>query len=442
LDACCLNSTSKRIFFYLEILDEKSENRAEFNLRFLQSSGYVCVMRFPIIILCSILSFALYPQIVSSNPIELDPIDRSGEGRLAVAVVSSDATIRTLANRAFDLHGGYVVATPDNAVFRIQIEPAGGSSVSLSVGSGQPYVEQLSRAVSGSDLQNAVLRACDLVVEATLRSKGFFAGRLAFVGKQRGISEIYTSDLLFNRVSPLTRDRSLLTGPKWSPDGTRLIYTTYYKSGFPDIYVIDLRSGRKQPIATFKGTNSGGVFSPDGRRIAMSLSGSGNADTEIYVADAQGKNPRKLTDNKSLEASPSWSPDGRRLVFTSDAPGRPQLYEISSTGGPMRRIPTNISSYCSEPAWNPVDVNQIAFTAAVSGGFQIALYNAQTRSSEFLTSGASSLEPAWLRDGRHIVFTQRNGGRTRLMLLDTVTKKVSPLHKPGFGDASSASFVY
>ena len=394
------------------------------------------------VLFLSLASLMLGLLSVSAQPIDMGQIIRPGEGRLAVTVDSDDATIRTLASRAFGLHGGFVVTTPENAAFRIRIERASGSSVQVSVGSGQPFVEQLSRTVPGEDLQNAVLRACDLVVEATLRSKGFFAGKLAFVGKQRGVSELYTSDLLFNRVRPLTRDRSLLTGPKWSPDGKRLVYTTYYKTGFPDIYMIDLRSGRKLPVATFKGTNSGGVFSPDGRRLAMSLSGAGNADTEIYVADANGNNPRKLTDNKSLEASPSWSPDGRRLVFTSDAPGKPQLYEMSSAGGPMRRIPTNVSSYCSEPVWNPADPDQIAFTAAVGGGFQIALYNARTRGSEILTGGASSVEPAWLRDGRHLVFTQRNGGRTRLMLLDTVTKKVSALHKPGFGDASSASFVY
>lgn len=413
-----------------------------FHLRFTFTSEYFFGMRLTLCLLLSICSLSLCPQAAFSNPIRLDVIDRSGEGRLAVTIVSSDATIRSLASRAFGLHGGFLVTTPDNAAFQIKIERASGSSVQLAVGSGQPYVEQLSRTVPGSNLQNAVLRACDLVVEATLRTKGFFAGRLAFVGKQRGVSELYTSDLLFNSVSPLTRDRSLMTGPKWSPDGTSLLYTSYHKTGFPDIYMIHLSSGRRLPIATFKGTNSGGVFSPDGRRIAMTLSGAGNADTEIYVTDAQGKNPRKLTDNKSLEASPSWSPDGRRLVFTSDAPGKPQLYEISSTGGPMRRIPTNISSYCSEPAWNPVDENLIAFTAAVGGGFQIALYDAKSRSSQVLTSGASSLEPAWMRDGRHLVFTQRNGGSTRLMLLDTVTKKVSSLHKPGFGDASSASFVY
>jgi TolB protein len=397
-------------------------------------------MRLPVLLLLTIVSISLSPLAIFSQTIQLQDLIRIGEGQLAIAVESGDATVTTLARRAFALHGGYVVTTPANAAFLVKIEPTGGSSVLLTIGSGQPYVEQLSRTVPGSDLQNAVLRACDLVVEATLRTKGFFAGRLAFVGKQRGVSELYTSDLLFNRVRPLTRDRSLVTGPKWSPDGRSLLYTTYFKSGFPDIYKLELGTGRKTPIATFKGLNTGAVFSPDGRQIAMTLSGTGNS--ELYVSDSRGQNARRLTTNKSLEASPSWSPDGRRLVYTSDAPGKPQLFEIASTGGPARRLPTNISSYCSEPVWNPVDDNLIAFTAAVSGGFQIALYNAKTRSSEILTGGASSLEPAWMRDGRHLVFTQRNGGSTRLMLLDSVTKKVSALHQPGFGDASSASFVY
>lgn len=384
--------------------------------------------------------FFLPGSMILAQTINLAPIDREGERRLSIAVESADEGVGSLARRAFGLHGGFVAARPADAAFVIRLEPMGSRSVQLVVGSGTPFVEQLSRNVSGSDLQNAVLRACDLVVEATLQTPGFFAGKLAFIGKQRGVSEVYTSDLFFNRVRPLTRDRALVTGPRWSPDGRRLLYTTYHNSGFPDIYSIELSSGRRTPIATYKGTNTGAVFSPDGRWIAMALSGAGNS--EIYVADANGRNARRLTNNKSLEANPSWSPDGRRLVYTSDALGKPQLFEISSSGGPARRIPTKISNYCSEPAWNPVNDSLIAFTAAVSGGFQIALYNAETRSSKILTQGPSSLEPAWLRDGRHLVFTQRQGGRARLMVLDSETGKVSALHKPGFGDVSSASYVY
>jgi TolB protein len=386
--------------------------------------------------------FSFLQSVATANIIDGGTVKgQLGEGQLAVAVESSDAAIMNLARRAFNIHGAYTVTTPGSSSFVFKIEPAGGNSVVLTISSGSPLQEQLNRTVRGSDQQNAVLRACDLAVEATMRTKGFFAGKLAFVGKQRGVSELYTSDLLFNRVRPLTNDRSLLTGPKWSADGRRILYTTYYKTGFPDIYMINLATSRKEPIATFKGANTGGTFSPDGRRIAMSLSGTGNS--EIHVSDSRGQNMKRLTTNKSLETSPSWSPDGSRLVFTSDAPGKPQLYEISANGGPMRRLPTNVSSYCSEPVWNPVHDNLIAFTASVSGGFQIALYDSSKRSSKVLTSVSNAaVEPAWMNDGRHLVFTQRTGGKTRLMLLDSETGKVSPLHNPNFGDASSASFVY
>lgn len=376
-----------------------------------------------------------------NGPIVLPDVVRAGDGRVAISVESANPATAALAQRAFNLHGGLVLARPEAAAFQVRIEPvAGGRSALLTVGSGNPYQEQLRRTVSGTDTNNAILKACDVVVEAVLRSKGFFAGQLAFVGKQGRVTEIYTTDLLFSQVRPLTRDRALVTGPRWSPDGSRLLFTTYFKTGFPDIYAINTRTGAREPIATYKGTNSGGTFSPDGSRIAMSLSGSGNS--EIYVADARGRNARRLTTNKSLEASPSWSPDGRRLVYTSDAMGRPQLFVISVNGGAPQRIPTNISNYCTEPVWNPVHADQIAFTASIGGGFQIALFDFKTRQSKQLTQGGSSLEPAWCNDGRHLVFTRREGGRQRLMLLDTETGKETALHKAAQVDASSAAFVY
>lgn len=376
-----------------------------------------------------------------SGTIQLPDLIRAGGDRVALSVASSKANTQTLAQRAFALHGGITLTSAANAAFVVRIEPAGADDAALlTIGSGNPYKEQLRRTVPGTDYENSVLRACDLVVESTLGLEGFFGGKLAFVGKQRKISEIYVSDLLFRQVRPLTADRALVIGPRWSPNGKRLLYTTYYKTGFPDIYSINLSTGRREAIATYRGTNSGGVFSPDGRQIAMVLSGSGNS--EIYVSDAKGKKARRLTTNRSLEASPSWSPDGKQLVYTSDGPGKPQLFTISLEDGSSRRIPTNISSYCSEPAWNPKNPNQIAFTASIGGGFQIALYDFQARSSRQLTQGASSVEPAWLNDGRHLVFTRREGDRQRLMLLDSETGKISALHKPSFGEAFSPAFVY
>jgi TolB protein len=394
------------------------------------------------LLLITFLSICAPSSPLNAQIIKLGDAVVDGSNQMSIAFESADPTIAGIGQRLFNLHGGFRITPSKDSAFVIRIERASSNAVLLTIGSGQPYQEQLRQKVSSNDLGSAVLKACDLSVQATLKMPGFFSGKLAFIGKQRGVSEVYLSDMLFSQVRPLTADRAAVTGPSWSPSGTSLLYTTYYKAGFPDIYKIDLSTGRKIPIATYKGTNSGGRYSPDGQRIAMTLT-AGGGNTEIYIADAMGKSPRRLTTNDSLEASPTWSPDGRRLAFTSDAFGKPQIYEISTSGGPMRRLQTNVSRYCAEPAWNPTNSNLIAFTAGVGGGFQIALYDASKGGAEIITSGGGdAIEPAWLNDGRHLVFTKRAGGRTRLMILDTVSKQVRALHVPSFGDASSASFVY
>lgn len=378
--------------------------------------------------------------VAAESVIVLPGITRNTEGVTNIALAGNDNALLALGKRAFGLHGGFRVTENAQAAFIVQLE-AIQSKVQVSIRSGANAAVLWEWQAEDLDLSQAFLRACDRAVEYMTGKPGFFAGKLAFVGKRGGVSELYTSDLLFRSVVALTSDRALVTGPSWSPDGKQLLYTTYFNSGFPDLYALDLAAGLRYPIATYKGTNSGGRFSPDGSRIAMILSGS--ADTELCVSDASGKNLRRLTRNKSLESGPSWSPDGSQLVFTSDMRGKPQLFTIPSGGGTARPLSTRVSSFCTEPTWNPIDSGQIAFTAATGGGFQIALYEASEGRARVLTSvRGSAVEPKWLNDGRHLIFTQREGGTTRLMLLDSKSGQVVPLHRTTFGSASSASFVY
>lgn len=373
--------------------------------------------------------------------IELEEAVRENSGALPIAIESSSSSILSYSRQVFGLHGGYRVVTNNESVFSFGLEPSGTNSVKLSIFQGLGNKAVYTSTLKGDDLQHAVCLACDRAVEYTSNDVGFFAGKLSFVVKKHLKSEIYISDLLFTKVRAVTSDRSFVMGPNWSPDGTQLLYTTYHKSGFPDIYLMDLAAGVRQAIANFKGTNNGAQFSPDGSSIAMTLSGSGNA--ELYISNKNGRELRRLTNNNSLETSPSWSPDGQSIVYASDAPGRPQLFVASATGGARRRLPTNISRYCAEPDWNPRNSSQITFTAAVNGGFQIALYDAKLQSSKVISNlKGSAVEPTWLNDGRHIILTERLDGRTRLMLLDSFSGQVVALHKTSLGDACEASFVY
>jgi TolB protein len=293
--------------------------------------------------------------------------------------------------------------------------------------------------VSGRDLRNALLSAADVAVNKTSGLKGYFAGKLAFVGERSGKTEIYTSDLFFGDLLKWTSDGKQVLSPRWSPDAQRIVFTSY-RTSFPDIYVLELGSRRISLLASFKGTNTGGHFSPDGSRAVMVLSGEGNP--EVYIGNAQGRQLRRLTNNQSVEASPTFSPDGSRVLFVSDAAGGPQLYTVSVNGGSMTRIATNISKYCAEPDWSTADPSKIVFTAGVGRGYQSAVFDQKTGTSKIVTRAPTdAIEPVWLADGRHIICTYRAANSRMLYIVDTESGKATRLSPTAMGNTSSASYL-
>lgn len=355
-----------------------------------------------------------------------------------VRVSSSNPELNALAIQAFRSHGRYRVVA-SGYTYDIKFTPVAATQVRVEIArsSGTPVHSEVA---TGSSSRNALLRAADVAVEKTngLGLKGFFTAKVAFIGERTGKKEIYVSDLFFGEVKQITRDNAQALGPRWAPDGSKLLYTSYYKSGFPDIFQIDLNSYQRTTFVSFKGTNSGARYSPNGSQVAMVLSGEGNA--EIYVSDANGKRVSRRTRTDAVEASPCFSPDGSRIVFTSDAAGGPQLYIIPVGGGSMQRVATNISGYCAEPDWSRANPNKIAFTARIGRGYQIAVHDFSRGKSEQASNAPfDGVEPSWLPDGRHLVYTARDRTTSRICILDTESGASMPISPTSFGPALQAS---
>ena len=355
---------------------------------------------------------------------------------LSVTVSGSTPELNNLANLAFNAHGRYRrVATGGS--FDIKFTAVAPNQVQVTVTKGGAVV--LNQVAQGTSTRNALFRAADMAVTATSGLKGFFASRLAFISEYSGKSEVFTGDLFFGEVRQITKDNAQAMRPRWSPDGGKILYTSFYKSGFPDIFLLDLNSLQRTTFVSFKGTNSGARFSPNGSQVAMVLSGEGNP--EIYVSNAQGRGVARRTRTPSVEASPAWSPDGSRLIFTSDTAGGPQLYIMPAGGGTGQRVATNISGYCAEPDWSAGDPNKIAFTTRTGRGYQVAVYDLATRATAKVVSKApvDAVEPSWLADGRHIVYTERAANSRSIWILDTETGKRTRLSPDALRQTSQAS---
>jgi TolB protein len=386
-----------------------------------------------------VLAGALSVSAVAQTAKEYDVTKQANLKSKAVAITGSPE-LTGLATTAFRTHGDFRLV-PSGAAYTLSFTSAGPSQVRLEISSTSQHRSVYSQVVNGTSSRNALLRAADVAVQQLTGQPGFFAGKITFISERTGHREVYTSDLFFGEATQVTHDNAHALSPRWSPDGSRIIYTTFFRSGTPDIYVMSPGSGQRIPVASFKGTNSGARFSPDGGRVAAVLSAGGNQ--EIFIGTAAGKAFRRVTNSPGIEASPCWSPDGSRLVFTSDRGGRPALYTMSAAGGAMTALPTNISGYCAEPDWSRAKPSMIAFTCGVGGGFQVAVYDMSTRQSTIITRGGDAIEPCWLADGRHLLFTRRSGSTRQLMIVDTENPTRPPvaISPASIGQVSQANYI-
>jgi TolB protein len=225
----------------------------------------------------------------------------------------------------------------------------------------------------------------------------------------RDISNIYMSDYDGANQTRLTVNRSIDITPAFAPDVATIAYTSY-RSGYPDIVLQSLRDARA-PMTPARGTTEAQNFlpawSPDGTKIAFMSNRDGN--NEIYIVNRDGTGLRRITNHPGADATPTWSPSGNQIAFTSDRTGPPQVYIVNIDGTGLQRI--SQESYCDRATWSPAPLNEIAYASRAGGGFEIRIFDFNTRETHAITDGVGSNEsPAFSPNGRHIAFVSDRTG--------------------------------
>jgi Tol biopolymer transport system component len=167
------------------------------------------------------------------------------------------------------------------------------------------------------------------------------------------MSELGTRSVVRTLPLPTTIDDRWDAEPSWSPDGTRIAFSSDRgRDGYDDIYTMRPDGSQLERLTWPPITKSRPVWSPDGTKVAFEGKGNGNGSTSIYVMNADGSGIFQVTHNLTRSNhSPTWSPDGTRLAFTSDHEGNPEIYIINIDGTGLKRL-TNYPGDDFAPTWS------------------------------------------------------------------------------------------
>lgn len=247
--------------------------------------------------------------------------------------------------------------------------------------------------------------------------------KIYFMSERTGSKEIWSMDYDGGNQKQFTVYRTITTMPAVSPDGSRLAFTSFTRSG-PSILVHSLTTGRRLPFYNQAASmNATAEFTPDSRQVLFSSTAGGGGYANLYIANVDGSNLRRLTNTRAIEVEPKVNPKtGSEVVFVSGRSGPPQIYRMNIDGVDVQRL-TSGEGEAVNPSWSP-DGRFIAFAwtrGYAPGSYNIFVMDVAKRSYVQLTSGAGRNEnPTWAPDGRHIVFSSNRGGSSQIwtMLAD------------------------
>ena len=286
--------------------------------------------------------------------------------------------------------------------------------------SGQPMGDGLQFGGGSANWRRIAHKVADQVYARITGESGYFDSRVVFVSesgpKDARLKRLAIMDYDGANVQYLTDSSAIVLAPRFSPDGSRVLFTSY-ETGFPRIKMLDIASVTSQPLADLSGNMTFAPrFSPDGGTVIYSVEQGGN--TDLYALALESNQPVRLTNAPSIETAPSFSPDGTRVVFESDRSGTQQLYVMPVSGGEPTRISFGEGRY-GTPVWSPRG-DLIAFTKQNAGRFHIGVMRADGSEERLLTASFLDEGPTWAPNGRVIMFTRESAGAAGVAQLYSV----------------------
>jgi serine/threonine protein kinase len=212
------------------------------------------------------------------------------------------------------------------------------------------------------------------------------------------------------------------TQPRWSPDGTRLLYVAPGGNNVSgaslgtDIWVINLDGSGATDLTPSVGDETDPAWSPDGTRVAFT-SDRINDLKQVFIstvscepipASCTADKPFNLSAGFAVEYSPAWSPDGKTIAVSASINGAPGRIFLRSPkpGEPTKFDRRDRIIGADNLAWSP-DGKLLAFAwlQPTMNEIWLAQVDSPGLDPVRLTHSLGNKDPSFSPDGNWIAFT-------------------------------------
>ena len=184
-----------------------------------------------------------------------------------------------------------------------------------------------------------------------------------------------------------------------SPDGRAVAYSIIPRQ---NLWIYDLKRDVSSRLTFAKASEYAPVWSPDGSRIAFTTNRASKV-SDIFVTDLKTGADRPLITSSNDKAPSSWSPDGRYLFYSELFPGRANdimVYDFS-TGKSQPYLTTPFSE--TNARVSP-DGKWVAYQSTVSPPWHIFIAPFPPTGAKWQVSTGPGVQPRWRGDGKELYY--------------------------------------
>ena len=164
--------------------------------------------------------------------------------------------------------------------------------------------------------------------------------RIVFPHDMTGALELYVVNPDGTDLTQITHDSRDHLEPRWSPDGTHIVFGTAREIRLKRDRATIRADGTDFRMLTTPVWDSLGVeYTADGRHIIFSTQLDGYV-AALWIMDTDGKHLRRVSDPRLTASIPDVSPDGKQVVFNNqqNSPGISNIFKMNLDGTGVVRL--------------------------------------------------------------------------------------------------------